>query len=123
VLRPSPRLARPIDVPRALHLHVRVQRAAVVERHQQMLAARLDVDDARSGSGRADAAGITAQLEPDDFVTVQCSPQTSSRRVNVVALGQRRLRGRFGARSRPVAARLLEAGRVLLQLRLEVTDL
>ena len=38
---PLPALARPVDVPAAVHPHVRVQHEIARERHQQMLSARV----------------------------------------------------------------------------------
>ena len=43
MLRLLPRLAKPIDVPRPGHSHVRVQRPAILEVKQQMLATGLNL--------------------------------------------------------------------------------
>ena len=47
--RPAPPLATFVEVPRALHAHVGMDREAVVKADEQMLAHRLDLGDGRSG--------------------------------------------------------------------------
>ena len=47
-----PALARPVEMPRAVHPHVRAQRQAAGEAHQQVLAARLAALDGAAGDRR-----------------------------------------------------------------------
>ena len=47
--RPAPSVAAFVEMPRALHPHVGVDREAVVKSDQQMLAYWLDLGDGRSG--------------------------------------------------------------------------
>jgi hypothetical protein len=87
--RQLPSLAGPIDVPGAVHSHVRAQHQTARERHQKMLADSADLLD---GAARDRLVPIDlrklgkASVEAADRASRQRRVQRSRRTMNAVAL-------------------------------------
>ena len=99
---PLPALAGPVDVPAAVHAHVRVQDQIAGERHQQMLAARDDRFDGAPDDGVVvgDAVeGGKDRLEPRDGVPAERALQRARGAEDRVAFRHRRRLAIYDLRS------------------------
>ena len=83
----APAFARGVHVPRAGHLHVRVQDVTVGKMHEEVLARRVDRGDLGAGLGPAPAARVASKLEIDETLAGERGPQLRGRPENRVTFG------------------------------------
>ena len=99
---PAPTLGRSVQVPRAGHLHVRVEHVTVREVHEDVLAHRVDTRDRRARLRSSSTSRISPHLEVDEPLPDERDAQLGRGAKDRVTFGHGHHRARAWRSPRPV---------------------